>query len=171
MVMFMKKPLLLGLMLAALTGQAVAGPAAQAQGTPAVRVVRLGRRGRRLLADVNGQVNREFKALAPLPHDVDPDGVWDCENYAGEKRNRLAQAGVPWSAMRTWEVTTGGGEAHMVLVVYGEDGPHVLDNLHMDVKAWPALGYAAVKPNWPPVRASEARPADPVADWVARVSN
>lgn len=176
--MVMKKLLAALPIIAALTGQAVAGPAAQAQGTPAVRTVRLGRRGRRLLDDVNAQVNRDFRALAPIkPGDLDRggDGKWDCEDYAGEKRQRLLEAGVPATAMRTWDVTVGWGELHQVLVVYGEDGAHVLDNLHnrpmapeaLAARSWNYSGWAV---NWPPVRPNEVAPADPAADWSARVA-
>ena len=76
---------------------------------------------------VNRAVNREY---APRMAWDDPqDGVWDCENYAGAKRDRLAAMGMPREAMRTFYVFTSSGEAHAVLEVQTERGPVILDNL------------------------------------------
>lgn len=104
--------------------------------------------GQRLVDAVNRGVNRGFPPLAPFA-DPNGDGVWDCENYAAEKRARLAQAGVPLEALSIWRVTTAQGASHAVLVVKAVRGGQpvelVLDNLSpwaTDRQALPYTGWA-----------------------------
>ena len=72
---------------------------------------------------------------------IPTDGLGDCEDYALTKREQLAAAGYPLSALRIAIVVTRQGERHAVLTVATDRGDLVLDNLNDDVKAWNATGY------------------------------
>lgn len=78
-------------------------------------------------ARINRQVNHEFPSGAPTTRG--DDGVWDCEDYANEKRVRLLAAGVPGTAVKLWSVTTRWGERHAVLELRQPGGSVILDNL------------------------------------------
>lgn len=77
---------------------------------------------------INRAVNRERRGGPPHPADK-ADGVWDCENYAGLKRDRLMAAGFP-GRLTTLFCTTWRGERHAVLEVTLPSGRAlILDNL------------------------------------------
>lgn len=117
--------------------------------TDAVARFILDRAGQRLLDKVNRAVNREFRALAPFA-DPNRDGQWDCENYAAEKRARLAAAGAPVEALQMVRVFTSRGVSHAVLVVAcdrrGEALELVLDNLSQWATPRQALPYTGWEP-------------------------
>lgn len=77
---------------------------------------------------INRAVNREKRYGTPHPADKQ-DGVWDCENYAGLKRDRLMAAGFP-GRLTTYYCTTWRGVRHAVLEVTLPSGRAVvLDNI------------------------------------------
>jgi predicted transglutaminase-like cysteine proteinase len=81
-----------------------------------------------LVNRINRAVNREKRYGATHPADTS-DGVWDCENYAALKRDRLAAAGFP-GRLTTYYCTTSRGERHAVLVATLPSGQAVvLDNM------------------------------------------
>lgn len=81
-----------------------------------------------LVNRVNRAVNREKRYGAPHPADQ-MDGVWDCENYAALKRDRLAAAGFP-GRLTTLYCWTRRGESHAVLEATLPSGRAViLDNM------------------------------------------
>ena len=64
----------------------------------------------------------------PLPSD--PDGVWDCDNYAfGKYRSLRDNFGWSRERLALGVVRLPGGERHMVVLVRGERAWAVLDNL------------------------------------------
>ena len=74
---------------------------------------------------VNAQVNTIDRRSAPLAPEGDPDGTFDCEDYAWTKFHRLASEGVSPNRMRLYAVTVADGARHMILTVDG----WVFDNL------------------------------------------
>jgi len=102
---------------------------------------------------INLEVN---KAVTPMT-DLEMHGkdeVWsypgaggDCEDYALEKRRRIAaEAGVSLSNLLMTVVRRANGEGHAVLTLRTTEGDFVLDNLNDDVKDWrKAKGYRFLK--------------------------
>lgn len=78
-----------------------------------------------MLAAVNADVNALNPATAPLHPISAIDRVFDCDDYAAIKRDRLESAGVPPGMMHLRTVTTWQGQRHMVLEV----GGYILDSL------------------------------------------
>ena len=81
-----------------------------------------------LLQMVNAAVNASHLAGAALPSD--PDGVWDCDNYAAAKYRNLRDD-FHWSPERLalGIARLPDGRAHMIVLVRAEAGWAVLDNL------------------------------------------
>jgi len=74
---------------------------------------------------INAQVNTVDRRYAATAPEGDPDGVFDCEDYAWAKYHALAALGVAKERMRLFAVTVADGRRHMILVADG----WVLDNL------------------------------------------
>ena len=74
---------------------------------------------------VNREANRVDRRSQPVEVGGDPDGVFDCEDYALMKRRLLIAAGVSPADLHLWAVTTSKGARHMVLEARGL----ILDNL------------------------------------------
>ena len=74
---------------------------------------------------INAQVNTVDRRYAATAPEGDPDGVFDCEDYAWTKYHALASSGVSPSDLRMYAVTVANGSRHMILVAKG----WVLDNL------------------------------------------
>ncbi len=75
-----------------------------------------------------------------------PDaGVGDCEDYALEKRRRLAGLGISLSNLLITVVRKQDGEGHAVLTVRTSRGDYILDNLSDKVKPWHHTGYKFLK--------------------------
>ncbi len=87
-----------------------------------------------LLKRVNDQVNAAHTWGEPCPADIF-DQVYDCENYAYDKRTALLAAGVEPHQMQVIAVRLLDHQEHAVLVVYPDDGGHpwVLDNRFSNV--------------------------------------
>lgn len=81
-----------------------------------------------LLQMVNQAVNAAHPAGAALPSD--PDGVWDCDNYAVAKYRALRDD-FHWAAdhLALGLVRLPDGERHMVVLVRAEGDWAILDNL------------------------------------------
>jgi predicted transglutaminase-like cysteine proteinase len=81
-----------------------------------------------LLQMVNDTVNTSHLAGSPLPSD--PDGVWDCDNYALGKYRALRDD-FNWSPRRMALAVARlpDGRKHMVVLVRGPAGWAILDNL------------------------------------------
>jgi predicted transglutaminase-like cysteine proteinase len=81
-----------------------------------------------LLQMVNQAVNAAHLPGAALPSD--PDGVWDCDNYAIAKYRALRDD-FHWAADRLalGIVRLPGGERHMVVLVRADGDWAILDNL------------------------------------------
>lgn len=105
-----------------------------------------------LIRSVNRSVNRAVKPLS----DMDifgreevwayPDmGVGDCEDYALEKRRRLAKSGVSLANLLITVVRKPDGEGHAVLTVRTTKGDFVLDNLVDAVLPWQDTDYRYLK--------------------------
>lgn len=114
-----------------------------------------------LLQMVNEAVNASHSAGAPLPSD--PDGVWDCDNYAVGKYRSLRDD-FHWSPNRLaiGIVRLPDGRKHMVVLVRGAAGWAILDNLTNQIVPlaerardhW-RVEFAAIEPS-----------ASPSASWV-----
>lgn len=85
-----------------------------------------------LLQLVNEAVNASHRPGQPLPND--PDGVWDCDNYAfGKYRALRDEFRWPPERLALGLVRLPSGERHMVVLVLGERGWAVLDNLTAEI--------------------------------------
>jgi predicted transglutaminase-like cysteine proteinase len=73
------------------------------------------------------------------------DGIGDCEDYALEKRRRLARIGVPLGNLLMTVVRQPNGDGHAVLTVRTSHGDFVLDNLEPRVLAWHETPYQFLK--------------------------
>lgn len=73
------------------------------------------------------------------------NGVGDCEDYALEKRRRLAALGIPMGNLLITVVRQPNGDGHAVLTVHTSLGDFVLDNLEARVLAWRDTGYTFLK--------------------------
>lgn len=69
----------------------------------------------------------------------------DCEDYALEKRRALIAEGFPPSALSIAVVTTSWNTSHAVLLVAGDKGEYVLDNLSPWVVPWNEAPYVFKK--------------------------
>lgn len=102
-------------------------------------------------------INREVNAAVRPATDLElygKDEVWsypgeagDCEDFALEKRRRIAQElGISYSNLLLTVVRRQNGEGHAVLTLRTTEGDFILDNLHKDVRHWEkASGYRFVK--------------------------
>jgi predicted transglutaminase-like cysteine proteinase len=103
-----------------------------------------------LLNRVNRSVNRRIRNASDLsnygqldywqaPSGSSPRG--DCEDYVLAKREELIAAGVPATALSIAIVNTRWGESHAVLLVAGDTGEVVLDNLSAWISRWDRTDY------------------------------
>ena len=103
-----------------------------------------------LLNRVNRSVNRRIRNASDLsnygqldywqaPSGSSPRG--DCEDYVLTKREELIAAGVPATALSIAIVNTRWGESHAVLLVAGDTGEVVLDNLSSWISRWDRTDY------------------------------
>lgn len=97
---------------------------------------------------VNLSVNSAIWPVEDLKHygraeywTIPTDGEGDCEDIALTKRQQLARAGYPLSALRIAVVETPQMERHAILTVATDEGDLVLDNLNDQVKVWSLTGY------------------------------
>ena len=118
-----------------------------------------------LLNRVNRSVNRRIRNASDLsnygqldywqaPSGSSPRG--DCEDYVLTKREELIAAGVPAGALSIAIVETRWGESHAVLLVAGDTGEVVLDNLSAWISRWDRTDYT-----W-----RERQAPGSVFDWV-----
>lgn len=103
-----------------------------------------------LLNRVNRSVNRRIRNASDLsnygqldywqaPSGSVPRG--DCEDYVLAKRAELIASGVPATALSIAIVETRWGEVHAVLLVAGDTGEVVLDNLSSWISRWDRTDY------------------------------
>lgn len=100
---------------------------------------------------VNVKVNRDIIRKTDIAnHGVEErwstpleDGTefGDCEDYVLEKRRALIAEGFPPSALSIAVVTTPWNDTHAVLLVAGDKGEYVLDNLSPWVVPWNETPY------------------------------
>ncbi len=104
---------------------------------------------RRVLAEVNAAVNAEVRFIPDIEWrgeeehwDFPLAGCGDCEDFALEKRERLAARGVPRAAM-TMAIVHHRTEMfpHVVLLVATTQGTLALDNLHDNILCWNAIPF------------------------------
>ena len=108
---------------------------------------------RRLLRDVNRQVNASIEPVTNLDHwgtmldhwDYPTDGKGDCKIFALEKRRQLMAAGLPRQALLMTIVRDHAGMGHAILTVRTDRGDLILDNLTDGIRPWTATGYRFVK--------------------------
>lgn len=96
------------------------------------------------LERVNAAVNAAITARPDVPgHDEWTLGAseGDCDDYAVEKRRRLADLGWPSATLSLTAAVIPSGEAHLVLTVRTDRGDFVLDNLRPRVTAADRVGY------------------------------
>jgi predicted transglutaminase-like cysteine proteinase len=74
-----------------------------------------------------------------------PNGEGDCEDYALEKRRRLAAIGVPVGDLLVTVVRQRNGDGHAVLTMRTSLGDFVLDNLEARVLRWSETEYTYLK--------------------------
>lgn len=74
-----------------------------------------------------------------------PVGEGDCEDYALEKRRRLAAIGVPVGDLLVTVVRQRNGDGHAVLTVRTSLGDFILDNLEGRVMRWSETEYTYLK--------------------------
>jgi predicted transglutaminase-like cysteine proteinase len=108
---------------------------------------------------INRAVNDRIKPVTDLEHwgvverwDYPSDGYGDCEDYVLLKRQLLAKAGFPLSALLVTVVRDKKGDGHAVLTVKTDKGEFILDNQNETVLSWSESGYRFVK------RQSQANP-------------
>lgn len=92
----------------------------------------------------------------------------DCEDYVLEKRRALIAAGFPPKALSIAVVLTPRKERHAVLLVNGEAGEYVLDNLNSWVTPWDKTEYlwrerqvAGSANHWASVQPAPSTKGDP----------
>ncbi len=103
-----------------------------------------------LLNRVNRTVNRRIRQTSDQSNYGKPD-FWevpsgraargDCEDYVLAKRAELIASGVPAEVLSIAIVDTQWGESHAVLLVAGDTGEVVLDNLSSWISRWDRTGY------------------------------
>lgn len=107
--------------------------------------------GRKLVQDINHEVNNSIIAMTDL--DVyGRDEVWeyptevgDCEDFVLLKRKKLMDKGFSAADLLITVVRKPDGEGHAVLTLRTSDGDFILDNLDDDVKLWTATDYTFLK--------------------------
>lgn len=104
------------------------------------------------LTRVNEHVNASILSVTDQDHwgvvdrwDYPDDGLGDCEDIQLLKRKLLAQAGLPYRAMRMTAVIDEQGQGHAVLMVLTDQGDFILDNKRNVVLPWKQTGYTFVK--------------------------
>jgi hypothetical protein len=110
----------------------------------------------------NSTANRAHPLGAPLPSD--PDGVWDCDNFAFMKY-RILRDVLDWPAERlslAWAQR--GQEGRMVVLVHGEGGWAVLDHVDNDVRP-----LRVWEQDWRVEPLPYEPAASPSAPWVVRL--
>jgi predicted transglutaminase-like cysteine proteinase len=103
-----------------------------------------------LLNRVNRSVNRRIRQTPDIANYGQLD-YWqapmnngargDCEDYVLAKREALIEAGVPAATLSIAIVETRWGESHAVLLVAGDTGEVVLDNLSAWISRWDRTDY------------------------------
>jgi len=103
-----------------------------------------------LLNRVNRSVNRRIRNASDIANYGKAD-YWqapsgnnargDCEDYVLAKREALIASGVPATALSIAIVETRWGESHAVLLVSGDSGEVVLDNLSAWISRWDRTDY------------------------------
>lgn len=145
---------------AALLAEVVIGPM-----TPASETFVFDRAGWALVNRVNRTINRDVRRVTDTrlygvadywAAPSGPSAQGDCEDFVLAKRQALIEAGVPASVLSIALVETAWGEAHAVLLVAGDRGEFVLDNLSPWVSRWDRVNY-----RW---RSRQAGPS--LFDWV-----
>lgn len=102
------------------------------------------------------RVNREVNAAVKPMSDLEVygreewwaypvNGVGDCEDYALEKRRRLAEAGISLSNLLITVLRKADGEGHAVLTLRTDRGDFILDNLNSDIRPWTETDYRFLK--------------------------
>src|SRR3954468_8218422 len=104
------------------------------------------------LVRINRSVNDRVKPVTDLEHwgvverwDLPTDGYGDCEDYVLLKRQMLAKAGWPRSALLVTVVRDKKGDGHAVLTVKTDKGEFILDNQNESIVLWSETGYRFVK--------------------------
>jgi len=127
-------------------------PAECAQKTAAGPAVELTHRLWAKIVDVNNLVNTMVRPRTDQEMwgveeywSYPTRGQGDCEDYALEKRRRLAEAGVPLGNLLMTVVRQPNGDGHAVLTVRTSMGDFVLDNLEPRVLAWHETQYQFLK--------------------------
>lgn len=99
---------------------------------------------------------------------ADAQRFGDCEDFVLEKRRALIAAGFPPKALSIAVVLTPRNERHAVLLVSGEVGEYVLDNLNSWVTPWDKTEYlwrerqvAGSANHWASVQPSPSTKGDP----------
>lgn len=108
---------------------------------------------RELIDAVNRYVNRTILPVTDRNHwgvediwDYPADRMGDCEDIQLLKRKLLAEAGLPFRAMRMTVVINELGEGHAVLTLRMKGGHDlILDNRSDDILHWNETGYAFIK--------------------------
>jgi predicted transglutaminase-like cysteine proteinase len=101
-----------------------------------------------LMVVLNALVNKSIRQVPEPPgQDVWNRGVTqgDCDEFATEKRFRLARGGLPMPALSLTEVEDAAGEGHLVLTVRTDHGAFVLDNIRDGILPWDKTGYRFIK--------------------------
>lgn len=78
---------------------------------------------------------------AEVPANAGAPARGDCEDYVLTKRRDLIAAGVAADALSVAIVQTPQGESHSVLILAGQDGDYVLDNINPRIVRWDQTGY------------------------------
>jgi predicted transglutaminase-like cysteine proteinase len=103
-----------------------------------------------LINRVNRSVNRRIRNASDLTNygkldywqaPMNDGARGDCEDYVLAKREALIEAGVPAAALSIAIVETRWGESHAVLLVSGDTGEVVLDNLSAWISRWDRTDY------------------------------
>lgn len=106
----------------------------------------------RMVDEVNRTVNAAVKPMSDLEvygreewWAYPVNGVGDCEDYALDKRKRLAEAGIPLSNLLITVLRKADGEGHAVLTLRTDRGDFILDNLKPDIRPWTETNYKFLK--------------------------
>lgn len=95
---------------------------------------------RRVNASVNGRIQPKADPAHEDHWTLGAD-AGDCDEYAVQKRQALADRGWPASALTLTVARLSNGDGHLVLVVRTDRGEFVLDNLRQDVVAADRANY------------------------------
>jgi predicted transglutaminase-like cysteine proteinase len=105
-----------------------------------------------LIEAVNRYVNRTIVPITDQERwgiedlwDYPADLKGDCEDIQLLKRKLLAEAGLPFRAMRMTVVINELGEGHAVLTLRMNGDDLILDNRSNDILHWNETGYAFIK--------------------------